>query len=1051
MLDSHVNFYAAAGKRQILIVDDEAVNRLLLGSVLEEKYEILYAQTGQEAISLVDLHHNTLCLVLLDLILPDIHGFDVLRYIRENHGSEKLPVIVMTSDRSAEVESLTLGAIDFIPKPYPLPEVIQARVQRTIELSEDRDIIHQTERDPLTGLYNKEFFFRNAEQFDQFHQDLSMDAIIVDINHIHMINERYGRAYGDEVLGRIGQKLRSIVQGSGGIVCRREADTFLIYCPHREDHQELLESASAGLTGSDEGDNRIRLRMGIYSDVDKSLDIERRFDRAKNAADSVRSSFTRVIGYYDRDLHEKEIYKEQLLEDFHKAIEERQFVVYYQPKYDVRPQRPILIGAEALVRWNHPELGMISPGIFIPLFEGNGLIQVLDSYVWRAAAAQIKAWKEETGLTIPVSVNVSRIDMYEPNLLGNFLDLMTEFGLSPQEFHLEITESAYTNDSAQIIGKVEELRRAGFCIEMDDFGTGYSSLSMISNLPIDVLKLDMQFIRNAFSGSRDMRMVEVIIEIADSLSVPIVAEGVETEEQMHALKAMGCDIVQGYFFSKPVSAKEFTAFLQEKIKQLEEIAEKERQEQAAREAEAAAAAEQIRSEAAEEPVQTVRSLRGIRMRTATFAFVLMAFAVSLALLVSDSLVNRGYRRMDTASREYIAAQQAAANMEIGSDYLTDRVRCFAETGELRYLEDFFEELEVTKRRDRALTELETLMKGNGGNAYGYLAEALRLSNTLVEQEYLSMRLMIEAMGYDLDEMPAALQEIGIGEEYRDLSGEELSAEARELVFNERYLDYKEKIKKNVEKSTQELIEASATELDGSSARMFGVLTLQTILNLCLMLSIVVFVIFISTQVRKPLTKMVDRIRSGKDIPPKGAAELRFVAETYNEMFAENQKAHQQLTYDASHDALTGLYNRSAYEMLLQSSDQRHIALLIVDIDRFKNVNDQYGHDMGDRLLKRVADILRSSFRSVDHICRIGGDEFAVIMTRVDSSHRRLVLNKVEQANVQLQHPQDDLPPVSLSVGVAFADRKNPQGDIFKDADTALYRVKEAGRCGCSIY
>ncbi|MBQ9611195.1 MAG: GGDEF domain-containing protein, partial [Lachnospiraceae bacterium] len=566
-----------------------------------------------------------------------------------------------------------------------------------------------------------------------------------------------------------------------------------------------------------------------------------------------------------------------------------------------------------------------------------------------------------------------------------------------------------------------------------------------------VLKLDMQFIRNAFSGSRDMRMVEVIIEIADSLSVPIVAEGVETEEQMHALKAMGCDIVQGYFFSKPVSAKEFTAFLQEKIKQLEEIAEKERQEQAAREAEAAAAAEQIRSEAAEEPVQTVRSLRGIRMRTATFAFVLMAFAVSLALLVSDSLVNRGYRRMDTASREYIAAQQAAANMEIGSDYLTDRVRCFAETGELRYLEDFFEELEVTKRRDRALTELETLMKGNGGNAYGYLAEALRLSNTLVEQEYLSMRLMIEAMGYDLDEMPAALQEIGIGEEYRDLSGEELSAEARELVFNERYLDYKEKIKKNVEKSTQELIEASATELDGSSARMFGVLTLQTILNLCLMLSIVVFVIFISTQVRKPLTKMVDRIRSGKDIPPKGAAELRFVAETYNEMFAENQKAHQQLTYDASHDALTGLYNRSAYEMLLQSSDQRHIALLIVDIDRFKNVNDQYGHDMGDRILKRVADILRSSFRSVDHICRIGGDEFAVIMTRVDSSHRRLVLNKVEQANVQLQHPQDDLPPVSLSVGVAFADRKNPQGDIFKDADTALYRVKEAGRCGCSIY
>ena len=562
MLKSHEKFHSTNGKRLILVADDEMINREILGHLLSQDYEVLYAEDGRQALDLIRMHRDTLSLVLLDLLMPVMSGMEVLTAVRRDPELSNIPVIVVTSDQSAEVESLGIGATDFISKPYPQPGVILARVLRTIELSEDREIIQSTERDPLTGLYNKEFFYRYAEQFDQHHKDLSMDAIIVDINHFRIINERYGKAYGDEVLRRIGERLREMVQESGGIVCRREADTFMVYCPHRTDYKDILDYAFAGLSEETQNNNHVRLRMGVYSLVDKEVDIERRFDWAKHASDTVRNSFSKAIAIYDDTLHQAELYEEQLIEDFRTAIREEQFVVFYQPKFDIRPDIPMLASAEALVRWKHPRLGMISPGVFIPLFEENGLIEELDLFVWQKAAAQIHDWKKRFGISVPVSVNVSRVDMYNPNLIDTFLELLRKHALQPSEFLLEITESAYTEDSAQIISTVNRLRGLGFKVEMDDFGTGYSSLNMISSLPIDALKLDMKFIREAFKGERDTRMIEVIIDIADYLSVPVIAEGVETQEQLETLRAMGCDIVQGYYFSKPVPPAEYERFVE---------------------------------------------------------------------------------------------------------------------------------------------------------------------------------------------------------------------------------------------------------------------------------------------------------------------------------------------------------------------------------------------------------------------------------------------------------------------------------------------------------
>lgn len=742
MPEKQERFRPSFEKRRILLVEDEFINQEILQMILRESYEIIPAETGETALEIIHAQYETLSLILLDLNLPDIHGLDVLREVKADVRFARIPVIVMTADSNAEVECLTLGAIDFIPKPYPRQEVILARVLRTIELSEDRDILRWTERDQLTGLYNRDFFYRYAVQLDAHHTDFPTDAILMNINHFHTINDRYGKSYGDDVLRRIGERMLALVQETGGIACRSDADTFLVYCPHRTDYDSLLEHVSIPMHDAKAGqsENRVRIRMGVYADADKTLDIERRFDRAKIAADTVKDSFTRAIGIYDNSLHETELLEEQLIEDFPRAIREKQFQVYYQPKFDVRPDTPVLSSAEALVRWRHPTLGMISPGIFIPLFENNGLIYRLDSYVWAEAAAQIRGWKDQLGISLPVSVNVSRVDLYEPRLVDLLQEITEQNGLSPHDLLLEITESAYTEDSEQIVQKVRRLREIGFRIEMDDFGSGYSSLNMLSTLPVDALKLDMQFIRNAFKDRKDTRLLEAMIQLSEAFEIPTIAEGVETAEQVFTLKAMGCDIIQGYYFSRPLPAPEFERFL-------------------------------------------------------------------------------------------------------------------------------------------------------------------------------------------LDNRPEA---------------------------------------------------------------------------------------------------------SDVWLKPKRSRRDRF-------------------TYKAMHDPLTGLFNYTAFDILFHDSDQEHIAVLIACVDGYEQLRQSEGRDRADRAIRRVADVLQNSFRSVDHICRLREDEFAVIVTRVTSKEKELVSDKIEQMNRVLHLEEENTPAVSLSVGVAFSDRENAEGDIFQDADTALKRLKDKNQTGYSVF
>ena len=544
-------------RRTILVVDDEPVNLRIMGKILDGEYDIIYSESGEEALEEIKNHGEFLSLILLDLYMKGIHGYEVLEHLQKDEKMKNVPVIVLTSDKAAEVESLERGAVDFLSKPFDRPQVVKARIKRAIELSIDRHIIKNTGVDSLTGLLTKQFLFQYAGEYDRFHPDQGVDAIVVNFTKFHLINELYGRNYGDKILCAMADGLRKAARDCGGVASRVDADMFYLYIEHQEEYDDLVKDIKTPVEMIMKPSD-VRIRIGIYQDIYRTATLYQRFDRAVVACNS-QSKFVPVAPYtmYDNTMHEQELYEARLLENIDAAFKEYQFRLVFQPKYDITEDKPRLCSAEVLVRWQHPKFGNVRPDFFIPLFEENGLIKELDRYVWTEAARQIRRWKDMYNITIPVSVNVSRVDIFDPDLIDFLQGIVDANDLEPQDIHLEITETAYTDSSFQILNVARMLQEKGFKLEMDDFGKGYSSLNMLTSLPIDALKLDMAFINDIAEGNREMKMVEFIISIGKFLGVPVVAEGVENEEQYRLLKKAGCDIIQGYYFSKPVLASDF--------------------------------------------------------------------------------------------------------------------------------------------------------------------------------------------------------------------------------------------------------------------------------------------------------------------------------------------------------------------------------------------------------------------------------------------------------------------------------------------------------------
>ena len=547
---------------KVLVVDDQELNCDILGMILEDYYDVIYACDGVEALEKIKENSENLSLVMLDILMPNMDGFEVLKRMKADDQISGIPVIVLTAEKSAELQALQLGAADFITKPFDLHEVILARAGRIIELSEGRQLISSAERDKLTKLYSRNFFFEYAERLYTYHKETHFDAVAVNIEQFHSVNALHGRDFGDRILSAIGSEIREFLKETEGIASHLEGDRFALYCLHQSNYDALLDRLQKKV---DEFTNvRVRLRMGVR-EYSEGVEPVVMFDHARAACAMARGDYHKSIRIYDKEMQEKELLHQRLLSDLQTAVDERQLTVFYQPKYNIQCDPPRLSSAEALIRWRHPELGMISPGEFVPLFESKGLISIVDSYVWRNAAAQVSEWKRKFNFELPVSVNLSRADTADPTLMDRLIKIINNNSLVYKDLKLEVTESAYTDNAKQFLSVVEDLRKEGFEIEMDDFGSGYSSLNMLSAMPVDVLKMDMKFVRNIEHNETDRRLVTLILDIAKYLHVPVVAEGVETEGQLKILKDAGCDLVQGYYFSRPLPAEEFEKLIQKEL------------------------------------------------------------------------------------------------------------------------------------------------------------------------------------------------------------------------------------------------------------------------------------------------------------------------------------------------------------------------------------------------------------------------------------------------------------------------------------------------------
>lgn len=417
------------------------------------------------------------------------------------------------------------------------------------EVRKANNMIALLEQDELTELYCASAFYCKARERICENAETDYDIIVLDIRNFKMINEIFGRKTADYLLQSLALFLYGLDEEEESVMARVPADIFYILIPEDVHFYEVIEREVAEFFSSYPLPFHLQAQVSVYPVKDREVPIEQMCDRAKMALNSDNLQNEIEVVFYNESLHEKLISQNRLLDSVQDAIKNREFRLYLQSKVSMVTGE--VIGAEALIRWIHPKIGFISPGEFIPLLEKEGHIYEVDKFIWEEACKVLKERKDKGLKELSISVNVARGDFYEKDLCEFLKYLIDKYELKPEQLHLEIIERAYVTDSDNIFRVLTELREEGFCIEMDDFGIGESSLSMLAEMPVNVLKLDRKFLVAGLDDKRHIEVIRCIINLAKVLDINIIAEGVETQEQVDLLLSMGCTCAQGFFYAKP--------------------------------------------------------------------------------------------------------------------------------------------------------------------------------------------------------------------------------------------------------------------------------------------------------------------------------------------------------------------------------------------------------------------------------------------------------------------------------------------------------------------
>lgn len=407
--------------------------------------------------------------------------------------------------------------------------------------------------DSLTKAYNRYGFYKNAQKLIKEHTDTEYCLILSDIKSFKLINEIYGENIADKILIDEVNIIRQKMKGNS-VLGRLNGDIIAMVIPKEYLSEKEFSDMIKLLSDRYSNKNfRLHIYLGVYYIKDVNETIRQMVDKVSLVIMKSKGNMSNYILYYDENSYRNDIFKQQLIGEFETALNENQFCMYLQPQTDKDGN---MLGAEALIRWNHPNMGLIMPGAFIECFEDAGLIYRLDNYIWEEAAKQLKTWKD-SGYNYYISVNISAKDFYHIDVYQTFKNLVSEYGIDTDKLHIEITETALSEDKQAAHKTIERLHNEGFIIEIDDFGSGYSSFNFLKDVCADVIKIDRVFLKKSSHEERGEQILRSIISLSHDIGMDVITEGVENVDQLSMLAKMNCDWFQGYYFSKPVTVGDF--------------------------------------------------------------------------------------------------------------------------------------------------------------------------------------------------------------------------------------------------------------------------------------------------------------------------------------------------------------------------------------------------------------------------------------------------------------------------------------------------------------
>ena len=489
----------------------------------------------------------------------------ILNRLRENKDSnDRISLVHQVRRKDKSLRWFSLNALKYkVEDGVPVFRIVnidvtESRENELLIEQKNEELRYLLDHDALTGLYNRSTFCRKTADFLRQNPEGTYNMVQFDIERFKVINELYGNFMGDRILLLIAEGLQKCLK-SKGTYGRLEADHFAVCLPAGTEELQQVRDQMEKSLASVKIEQKINLYYGVYTIEDRGMSVDLMCDRANLALRTVKGNSNRAYAVYNDELHQVVLSEQQLTNSMEEALLQRQFEVYYQPVVDLNTGD--VVSAEALVRWNHPEKGMVSPGFFIPFFEHNGFIIKLDAYIREEVCRNMMELRRRGLRNIPVSVNVSRLEFYDPNLCRSIIDLTERYRLEPQMMRLEITESAYTDNPQQLLAAMKELQNYGFQVLMDDFGSGYSSLNMLKDVPVDILKMDMKFLEDQGISGRGPEILASLVRMAKKLGMRTIAEGIETKEQGDFLRSVGCEYGQGYYYARPMPADSFTSLL----------------------------------------------------------------------------------------------------------------------------------------------------------------------------------------------------------------------------------------------------------------------------------------------------------------------------------------------------------------------------------------------------------------------------------------------------------------------------------------------------------